>query len=48
MPLPLLAAQDVRSLVATTAANAGRDALSLTWTWLGDSFDAIFAKLGGE
>lgn len=47
MSLVPLAAQDVRSLVVTTAGNAGRDALGLTWGWLGDSFDALFAKLGG-
>lgn len=39
--------QDVRSLVVATAANAGRDALNLTWDWLGANFDAVLTKLGG-
>ncbi len=33
--------------MVTTAANAGRDALNLTWDWLGKNFDALLAKLGG-
>ena len=40
--------QDMRALIVTTAASAGRDALSLTWDWLGDNFDALLTKLGGE
>lgn len=41
-------AQDMRALIVTTAANAGRDALNLTWDWLGDNFDALLTKLGGD
>lgn len=51
IPIPstwLTPTQDMRALIVTTAANAGRDALNLTWDWLGDNFDALLTKLGGE
>ena len=44
---PLLCLQDVRSLSVTTAANAGHDALALTWAWLQQNVQALFEKLGG-
>ena len=44
-PTPCL--QDVRSLIVTTAANAGHDALALTWAWLQQNVQALFEKLGG-
>lgn len=45
---PDVRAQDIRTLIVSSAANGGHSAPEMAWRWLNANADALFSKLGGD